>query len=192
MVATAVYLLKIGSKAMKRLLILLLWAPLCVRAQAPAEAEEEILRNPSSAFAPGPIGTTDVRQDGTDHQAIIRTEESYVRAWQRGAAQQLQFAQQGANGQLLIRQEGANNQYEGTVLGDNNRLDIAQRGEDNLIRQDLVGDDLHYRLTQEGRGNELIQIEHDPLAPSYEVHQQGEGMQITIEQGFVGIPPQEP
>ena len=150
------------------------------------------MRNPSSAFSVGPVGTTDVQQEGTDHRAVVQTEESYVRIRQSGEAQQLQLTQQGSNGQLRIQQEGINNQYEGTVLGDNNRLEIRQRGEDNLIQQDLIGNDLRYRLTQEGRGHELIQTEHDPLAPAYEVHQQGEGMQITIEQGFVGIPPQEP
>ena len=138
----------------------------------------------------GPVGTTHLFQDGIDNQAIIRTQDSYVQVQQSGEANLLQATQQGVNGQLRIRQDGTNNQYTGTVVGDNNRLDITQRGEDHLIRQDLAGNDLFYRITQEGQGHELIQIEHNPLAPAYEVHQQGEGMQITIEQGFVGIPPQ--
>lgn len=177
---------------MNRLTIFLILFPTLLLAQAPAEVEEEILRNPSSAFSVGPIGTTDVRQDGLDNQAIIQTQDSYVRVQQSGEANILQATQQGQNGQLRLRQDGTNNQYTGTVVGDNNRLDITQRGEDNLIEQDLMGNDLRYRVTQEGQGHQLIQTEHDPLAPAYEVRQQGRGMQITIEQGFVGIPVSEP
>ncbi len=174
------------------LFVFLLLNATLLYAQAPAEAEEEILRNPSSAFATGPVGTTDVRQDGLDNQSIVQTQDSYVRVQQTGEANILNATQQGQNAQLRITQNGTNNQYSGTVVGDNNRLDITQRGEDNLIRQDLVGNDLRYRVTQEGQGHELIQTEHDPLAPAYEVHQQGQGMQITIEQGFVGIPAPQP
>ena len=177
---------------MNHLFALLMLFPTLLWAQAPVEAEKEILRNPSAAFAPGPVGTTDLRQNGLDNQAIAQTQDSYVRVQQSGEANLLQATQQGSNGQLHIRQDGTNHQYTGTVIGDNNRLDITQRGADNLIQQDLAGNDLFYRITQEGQGHALIQTEHDPLAPAYEVHQQGQGMQITIEQGFVGIPPQEP
>ena len=178
--------------------ILLLIIPTLLCAQAPAE--EALLQALPPTFMPtdlarsavAPVGTTDLFQDGIDHQAIIRTQDSYVQVQQIGEAHLLQANQQGENGQLLIRQEGARHQYQGIVVGDNNRLDITQSGQDHLIRQDLVGNDLFYRITQEGQGHELIQIEHDPLAPAYEVHQQGQGMQIVIEQGFVGIPPQEP
>ena len=177
---------------MNQLIVTLILFPNLLLAQAPAAAEEEILRNPSAAFATGTVGTTDVRQDGRNNQAIVQSQDSYVRTQQSGEANILQATQQGQNGQLRIRQDGINNQYTGTVVGDNNQLDIAQRGEDNLIRQDLAGNDLRYRVTQEGQGHQLIQTEHDPLAPAYEVHQQGQGMQITIEQGFVGIPALEP
>ena len=177
---------------MKLLIVAFALLPTLLPAQAPAEAEEEILRNPSAAFATGPVGTTDIRQDGLDNQSIVQTQDSYVRVQQTGEANILQATQQGSNGQLRIRQDGTNNQYAGTVVGNNNRLDITQRGEGNLIRQDLVGNELRYRVTQEGQGHELIQTEHDPLAPAYEVHQQGQGMQITIEQGFVGLPAPQP
>ena len=181
--------------------ILLLIIPTLLCAQAPAE--ESLLQALPPTFMPtdlarpavaivGPVGTTDLLQDGINHQAIIQTQDSYVQVQQIGEANLLKATQQGVNGQLRIRQDGINNQYTGTVVGDNNRLDITQNGQDHLIRQDLVGNDLFYRITQEGQGHELIQIEHDPLAPAYEVHQQGQGMQIVIEQGFVGIPPQEP
>ena len=173
------------------LFILLITSPTILRAQAPAE--EEILQQLLPAFtSAGPVGITEIRQDGLDHQAIVQTQDSYVQVQQSGEANILQATQQGINGQLMIRQDGTNNQYTGTVVGDNNRIEINQRGEDNLIQQDLVGNDLRYRVTQEGRGHELIQQEHDPLAPAYEVHQQGEGMKITIEQSFVGLPPSEP
>lgn len=177
---------------MNHLFALLMLFPTLLWAQAPVEAEKEILRNPSAAFATGPVGTTNLRQNGLDNQAIVQTQDSYVRVQQSGEANLLQATQQGSNGQLHIRQDGTNHQYTGTVIGDNNRLDITQRGADNLIQQDLAGNDLFYRITQEGQGHALIQTEHDPLAPAYEVHQQGQGMQITIKQGFVGIPPQEP
>ena len=177
---------------MNSLMILIILFPTLLWAQAPAEAEEEILRNPSSVFPTGPVGTAEVRQEGLDNQAIIQTQDSYVRVQQSGEAHDVQLTQAGQNGQMFIQQEGARNQYSSTVLGDNNRLDITQRGEDNLIRQDLVGNDLRYRIVQEGRGHELIQLEHDPLAPAYEVHQQGQSMQITIDQGFVGLPPSAP
>ena len=177
---------------MKRLLVFFILCPVLLLAQVPADAEEEILRNPSSAFATGLVGTTDIRQDGLNNQSVVQTQDSYVRVQQTGEANILNATQQGSNGQLRIRQDGTNNHYTGTVVGDNNRLDITQRGQDNLIQQDLVGNDLRYRITQEGQGHELIQTEHDPLAPAYEVHQQGQGMQITIEQGFVGIPAPQP
>ena len=172
------------------LFILLITSPAVLYAQ---NAEEAILQQLPPTFAPaGPVGTTEVRQDGMDHQAIIQTQNSYVRVQQSGEAHILQATQQGAHGQWMIQQEGARNQYNGTMIGDNNQVEIHQRGEDNLIRQDLIGNDMRYRLIQEGQGHELIQTEHDPLAPAYEVHQQGQGMKITIEQGFVGLPPLEP
>ena len=158
-----------------------------------APAEEAILQQlPPTFGGAGPVGTTEIRQEGTNHQTIVQTEDSYVRVQQRGEAHRLQFTQQGLNGQWIIHQEGTSNQYTGTMIGDNNHVDVQQRGEDNLIHQDLVGNDMQYRILQEGQGNELIQIEHDPLAPAYEIHQQGQGMKITIEQGFVGLPPLEP
>ncbi len=177
---------------MKLFTAILILFPAFAWAQAPADVEEEILRNPSAAFATGPVSTTEVRQDGLNNQSTVQTQDSYVRVQQSGEANILQATQQGQNGQLRITQDGTNNQYSGTVVGNNNRLDITQRGEDNLIRQDLLGNELRYRVTQEGQGHQLIQTEHDPLAPAYEVRQQGQGMQITIEQGFVGIPAPEP
>ena len=177
---------------MIRLLVILFSvSPLLLRAQA--LAEEALLQQLPPTFTnAGPVGTTEVYQEGIDHQAVVQTEDSYVRVQQTGEANLLQATQQGANAQWLIQQQGARNQYTGTVVGDNNRMEIRQRGEDNLIQQDVAGDNLHYRLTQEGQGHQLIQLEHDPLAPAYEVHQQGQGMRITIEQGFVGRPPLKP
>ena len=158
-----------------------------------APAEEAILQQlPPSFGAAGPVGTTEIRQAGLDHQALVQTEDSYLRVQQSGESHILQATQQGLNGQWVIRQEGRGNEYRGTMIGDHNRVEVQQRGEDNLIRQELVGHEMEYRLLQEGQGNELIQTEHDPLAPAYQVHQQGQGMKITIEQGFVGLPPLEP
>ena len=155
--------------------------------------EEELLQQLPPAFtSAGPVGTTEIRQEGVDHQAIVQTEDSYLRVRQHGEGHLLQATQQGSNAQWVIRQQGTAHQYTGSVVGNNNRIEVNQRGEDNLIQQDLVGNNMRYRLIQEGRRNELIQIEHDPLAPAYEVHQQGEDMKITIEQGFVGLPPLEP
>ena len=162
-----------------------------VQAQQAWEEEQLLQQLPPTFGAAGPVGTTEIHQDGLDHQAIVQTEDSYVRVQQEGESNVLQATQQGMNGQWMIRQQGRGNEYTGTMIGDNNRVEVQQRGEDNLIQQDLVGNDMQYRLIQEGQGNELIQIEHDPLAPSYEVHQQGQGMKITIEQGFVGLPPLE-
>ena len=177
---------------MIRLLVALLTiSPTLLQAQV--SVEEEILQQLPPTFTnAGPVGTTEIRQDGVDHQAVVQTEDSYVRVQQTGEANLLHATQQGANAQWLIQQQGARNQYTGTVVGDNNQIEIRQRGEDNLIQQDVAGDNLRYRLTQEGQGNQLIQLEHDPLAPAYEVHQQGQGMRITIEQGFVGLPPLKP
>ena len=156
-------------------------------------AEEELLPLlPPSFTTSGPVGTTEIHQDGIDHQAIAQTQDGYVRVQQRGEAHVLQATQQGTDGQWLIQQHGTGHRYTGSAVGDRNRIEVSQRGEGNLIQQDLVGSDMRYRLTQEGQGHELIQIEHDPLAPAYEVHQRGPGMQITIEQGFVGLPPLEP
>ena len=180
---------------MIRLLFILLFTIPTVRS-APAQqapAEEALLQQlPPSFSAAGPVGTTEIRQEGLDHQAVVQTEDSYVRVQQEGESHILQATQQGLNGQWMIRQQGRGNEYTGSMIGDNNRVEVQQRGEDNLIRQDLVGNDMQYRLIQEGQGNELIQREHDPLAPAYEVHQQGQGMKITIEQGFVGLPPLKP
>ena len=176
---------------MKYLLyLLLLTTPSLVLSQA---TEEKLLQSlPPSFTVAGPAGTTEIHQNGIDHRAIVQIEDSYVQIQQSGEANLLEATHQGANGQLRIQQHGMANQYSGTVVGDNNRLDVIQRGENNLVQQDLIGHDLRYRITQEGQGHELIQREHDPLAPAYEVHQQGTGMQITIEQGFVGLPPVEP
>ena len=163
------------------------------RLYAQAPAEERILQPlPPSFSEAGPAGTTQVDQQGWDHRAVVQTQDSYVQVQQAGESHVLQATQQGLNGQWVIHQQGRRNEYLGSLTGDNNRVEVLQQGEDNLIRQDLVGNDMQYRLIQQGQGNELIQLEHDPLAPSYEVHQQGQGMKINIEQGFVGLPPLRP
>ena len=65
---------------------------------------------------------------------------------------------------------------------------MQQRGAYNHLQQDLIGNGMDYHITQDGSFLELIQIENQGLAPAYQVHQQGESMRITIENGFQPLP----
>ena len=120
-----------------------------------------------------------IQQAGTRHQ--LSTD-------QQGEQHFIELTQQGFDNQYVIEQTGRGHSLTGIVEGNSNQIRIEQAGRHNTITQDLAGDNMNYAIRQEGSFLELHQVEHDPLAPAYEVHQRGQDMQITIEQGFVGIP----
>ena len=136
-----------------------------------------------------PIRTAKIYQDGANHRADVVSSDSYINVNQQGINHEAEVLQQGANGQIILQQIGTGHRYSGRIDSDGHYLNITQRGQNHNVVQDLVGDNLNYRIVQEGQGHQFIQTEHDPLAPAYEVRQEGTGMSIIIEQGFVGLPP---
>ncbi len=81
-------------------------------------------------------------------------------------------------------QSGELHQFDGSLSGNNNRVQVRQLGSQNSIQQDLIGNGMDYSIIQDGQQLELIQIEHNSLAPAYEIQQRGSDMTIIIEQGF--------
>ncbi len=124
-----------------------------------------------------------IQQAGTDHQLSTN---------QQGEQHFIELFQQGSRSQYVIEQTGRGHSLTSAVEGASNQIRIEQEGQHNTIVQDLVGDNMNYVIRQEGSFLELHQQEHDPLAPAYEIHQQGRDMSITIEQGFIGLPPLKP
>ncbi|WKN42134.1 hypothetical protein [Tunicatimonas pelagia] len=154
-------------------------------AQAPIE--EALLQQLTSPTLPSVQNQVLIQQEGISHRATIvqiEAQRSQIQVQQVGEAHQVEIQQQGQDNQWNIQQEGERHQFTGTLYGDNNQVQIQQFGQQNTIQQDLIGNGMDYSITQEGSQLELIQIEYSPLAPAYDVHQQGQGMTVIIEQGF--------
>ena len=150
-----------------------------------AQSEDELL--PQVPAQPSQSNEVRVQQMGTWQQADItqvNSQYNQIHVEQHGQQHQLEATQQGQHNQWDITQEGQQHQFEGSMLGNHNQVEVQQFGQQNYIQQDLIGNGMDYSITQQGSQLELIQIEHNSLAPAYDVQQRGQGMRVVIEQGF--------
>lgn len=127
-----------------------------------------------------------IKQLGQENSSLIQQsgDNQKLQIWQEGQFQQLKLFQIGDNNQWQINQQGIGHEYDGRLQGDENQINVNQTGSYNSLQQDLLGNGMDYQITQEGSQLELIQIEKNDLAPSYQVHQKGVGMSIIIENGI--------
>jgi minor curlin subunit len=179
------------SLSTMKIIYLLLFLIGLLPARGFAQKEEAILSLPDvSEFNPGEDNQIWLQQIGQEHKTIVGQSghQQQLRIFQEGEAQQLQLFQLGHNNQWNVTQQGLGHEYTGILRGDDNQIQVLQSGSYNRLQQDLLGDGMDYQITQEGSHLELIQIENTGLAPAYQVHQQGEGMRINIENGFQALP----
>ncbi len=188
--------------AMKR--NLLLSAMLCLLLQVTvfaqsAKTEEELVEKMGSEsfseVAPGAVAKPHVitTQTGnynntTVSQQNISTKPNAAFIMQVGSFNRATLQQQGAGNQTLARQIGANNSYTGEISGTNNAANVLQNGNSNSISQRIDGVNLEHTLIQLGNNNTINQVETSPDSRSYKVVQQGNNMNITIEQSNWGVP----
>ena len=155
------------------------------------EVETPVLLLPDvSEFASGSDNRLTLQQIGQDHasETVQSGQQQQLRIFQEGEAQQLLLFQLGNDNDWNVVQQGIGHDYTGVLHGDNNEVTVRQRGAYNRLQQDLLGNGMNYGITQDGSFLEMIQIENHGQAPTYQVHQQGEGMRIIIENGFQPLP----
>ncbi|MEM9672640.1 MAG: hypothetical protein AAF992_08590 [Bacteroidota bacterium] len=153
--------------------------------QGQALAEDVLLKQLTSG--PSRYNEVRIQQQGLSNQASVQqtnAQQSQINIEQQGNAHQLNAHQQGDNNNWDIQQSGKLHQFDGSLSGNNNRVQVRQLGSQNSIQQDLIGNGMDYSIIQDGQQLELIQIEHNSLAPAYEIQQRGSDMTIIIKQGF--------
>ncbi|MGB3589587.1 MAG: hypothetical protein WBA23_23780 [Tunicatimonas sp.] len=159
--------------------------PALLLAQAPAE--EALLQQLTTPTLPSVQNEVLIQQVGINNQATVEQTEAlrnYIRVQQTGDTHQVEVRQQGQDNQWDITQEGEQHRFEGSMIGNDIQVEVQQYGQQNTIQQDLMGNGMDYSITQQGSQLELIQIEHNSLAPTYSVQQRGIGMTVIIEQGY--------
>ncbi|EJF10109.1 hypothetical protein [Pontibacter sp. BAB1700] len=97
--------------------------------------------------------------------------------------------QQGVGNHTEAKQIGVNNSYVGEVDGMYNTSKVHQQGQSNSINQAVKGVNLEHTLIQLGNNNTINQVETGLNSKSYKVVQEGNGMNITIEQSNWALPP---
>ncbi|WP_460893201.1 hypothetical protein [Rufibacter soli] len=135
-----------------------------------------------------------VSQQGTGNNGVISQRNLSSRSnvaflVQVGAYNTASIQQQGEGNRATARQVGTNNSYMGQIIGVNNLTNVHQQGSSNSINQRVEGNNLEYTLIQLGNHNSINQIETAPTSRPYQVIQQGNNMNITIEQSNWGLPP---
>ncbi len=160
-------------------------------------SEEVILDNLraksiGTTAAGGNIATT--YQEGGVNVSMVQqvqtsTVANQVSVLQVGSFNQAALQQNGAGIRATVNQSGNYNSFESSMTGANLTSNVVQLGNGNSITQQVQGSNLNYGLLQYGDNNTINQIETSPASRSYKVVQEGNNMNITIEQsaGFVPV-----
>jgi len=104
---------------------------------------------------------------------------------QQGTSNNVVVQQQGISNTLNLNQLGNGNSYEGYFNGNYNQSDVLQAGNGNRLVQEIISNDQSYQITQLGNNNELIQVETGVNAVPVQIKQEGNGMNLTIENGII-------
>ncbi|WP_299826375.1 hypothetical protein [uncultured Pontibacter sp.] len=108
---------------------------------------------------------------------------------QVGVLNRAAVTQQGAGNSISATQVGTRNSYTGDLDGVGNSSTVVQKGAFNEVNQRVHGRQLDYTLIQIGNNNTINQVETSSNSKPYKVVQQGNNMNIRIEQSNVGLPP---
>lgn len=133
------------------------------------------------------------RQEGIANTTFVQQVQAHgvanqASVLQVGSYNQATLQQHGVGIQATVSQYGTNNSFESSMTGANLSLVVVQEGNHNRINQQLQGSNLSYSLTQYGNNNTINQVETSAASGSYQVVQEGNNMNITIEQGRSFVP----
>lgn len=96
------------------------------------------------------------------------------------------FALSGQNGNSnfsYIGQYGSDNSVDIDIDGNYNIAGVLQVGDGNSVEQNLSGNGLHYLVFQYGSDNFIREIQTEQSAIPMEIHQNGNGIKLTIING---------
>ncbi|WP_276497398.1 hypothetical protein [Pontibacter litorisediminis] len=162
-----------------------------------SRSEEALLENLRSKRiqnrpSGGEVAITE--QEGEANVSLVQqvqtsTVANQANVLQVGSYNHTSLQQHGSGIGATISQYGNGNAYEGSLLGNNLQSEVVQQGNGNAVNQQVRGNNLDYSLIQLGNNNTINQIEITPASKSYQVVQEGNNMNITIEQsrGFVPV-----
>lgn len=133
-------------------------------------------------------------QEGEANVSVVQqvqanTVANQANVLQVGSFNQVAVQQYGSGISTSVSQYGNNNSFESSLMGNNLSSDVVQQGDGNAVNQQIRGNDLDYSLIQLGSNNTINQVETTPASRSYQVVQEGNNMNITIEQsrGFAPV-----
>lgn len=159
-------------------------------AQDISNYEDEILNEIESSFIPSLIenesNSVGIRRGMEGNNAEIKQagENNSTSVDQNGQLNHVIITRSG-NGNLdNVSQNGNSNEYNSIVRGNSNTNNVVQRGSSNVINQNLLGDNQSFTFEQRGSNLEVNQVENDLQSRGYEVSQRGNGMSVTITNGF--------
>ena len=84
-----------------------------------------------------------------------------------------------------IGQYGSDNSADINVVGNYNLAGVLQVGNGNAVQQDLIGDGIAYGIIQFGNNNLVNQLQTQPTSIPIQIHQNGNGMRLTIINGGI-------
>ncbi|SIT93620.1 hypothetical protein [Pontibacter indicus] len=156
--------------------------------------EDELLKQLKTEHKINPVssdtnkGGAQIHQLGAANNAAIIQKNSLPQSnsafiMQVGDYNRASLQQQGMGNRMETKQIGENNTYTGQVQGIHNTTQVHQQGQSNSINQVIKGANLEHTLLQFGNNNTINQVETGLNSKSYRVVQEGNNMNITIEQG---------
>ncbi len=104
---------------------------------------------------------------------------------QQGVGNIASSSQNGNSNLTLIGQNGSNNSADINVVGNFNLAGVLQVGNGNAVQQDLIGDGISYGIIQFGNNNLVNQLQTQPTSIPIQIHQNGNGMRLTIINGGI-------
>ena len=93
--------------------------------------------------------------------------------------------QMGNSNITAIGQYGSNNSADINIVGNYNFAGVLQMGNGNSVQQDLIGDGIGYGIIQFGNNNLVNQVQTQPTSIPIQIHQNGNGMRLTIINGGI-------
>ncbi|WP_266204668.1 hypothetical protein [Pontibacter kalidii] len=180
---------------MKKAILAFVAITVLVLNQATAQnsrTEEAMLENLRSKNLqnrlPGAAGdVAETTQEGRANVSMVQQVQTNTVANQASVLQVGNYnnavvQQNGTGIRATIGQYGNSNSYEGSLLGNNLSSNVVQQGDNNAVNQHIRGNSLEYSLIQLGNNNTINQLETTPASRPYQVVQEGNNMNITIEQ----------
>jgi hypothetical protein len=140
-----------------------------------------------------------INQQGNSNQAYVVQQRyggsasNYTEINQRGNNHNVDVGIKGNNNAVRVLQDnlesglGAGNAYLADIHGNANLVDVEQRGSNNTIKQSVTGDQYNYQVKQVGSNHTLELDNLVPTANPIVIEQNGEGMNLQIDNTFVPV-----